>query len=88
MEKERHVRNPFLMRAFGHHGIIFRESRDYVLVYQDDGVGMNVAGVRRSFGTMGLPGLIGRVEGMGGRMQLRSGKGGGLYVAIHWPKRT
>lgn len=70
------------------HLVLRQQSSDYVLVYQDDGVGMNVAGVRRSFGTMGLPGLIGRVEGMGGRMQLRSGKGGGLYVAIHWPKRT
>lgn len=61
------------------------ETEGYLLFYQDDGVGMDVSGVGQTFGTMGFPGMIGRVEGMGGRISVRSDKGKGMEVQVRWP---
>jgi two-component system sensor histidine kinase ComP len=62
-----------------------KEGNEFGLYYEDDGVGMDVSKVGQSFGTMGFPGMIGRVEGIGGRIVIRSQKGKGLSVKIRWP---
>lgn len=60
--------------------------------YRDDGIGMDTATVAPSFSTMGLPGLISRVEGLGGRVRLtpayESTGRSGLSVRLLVPAET
>jgi two-component system sensor histidine kinase ComP len=58
----------------------------FTLDYSDDGVGLDVSKIGKSFGTMGFPGMIGRVEGLGGRIQFRSEQGDGLKITIQWAR--
>lgn len=60
----------------------------FTLNYSDDGVGLDVSKIGKSFGTMGFPGMIGRVEGLGGRIQFRSGQGDGLKITIQWARKA
>ncbi|MCL1632439.1 hypothetical protein M3N64_10965 [Sporolactobacillus sp. CPB3-1] len=56
----------------------------FLLAYADDGIGMDVSGIGYSFGTMGFPGMIGRVEGLGGQAAIESEKGKGVSIVIQW----
>ncbi|RYM04916.1 hypothetical protein EWH99_08495 [Sporolactobacillus sp. THM7-7] len=57
----------------------------YRLTYDDNGIGMDVTRLGQVLGTMGLPGMLSRVEGLGGRMNLRSRAGEGMHVTITFP---
>ncbi|GAY78502.1 sensor histidine kinase [Sporolactobacillus inulinus] len=64
-----------------------KENDRFALTYSDDGIGLNVSTIEKSFGTMGLPGMIGRVEGMGGQLAIDSQPGNGLKISIQWTKK-
>ncbi|MFT8871593.1 MAG: ATP-binding protein [Sporolactobacillus sp.] len=59
------------------------------LIYDDDGVGVNAQTMLHSFGTMGIPGIVGRVESAGGSISIQSnreqGDHRGFHVAVRWP---
>ncbi|WP_100487628.1 histidine kinase [Sporolactobacillus pectinivorans] len=69
--------------------IIAQEKDHYELLYDDDGIGMEENVVGQPFSTMGLPGLIGRVESTAGRVIIHSVKEEtaqkGLHFEIVWP---
>ncbi|RYL89802.1 histidine kinase [Sporolactobacillus sp. THM19-2] len=60
-----------------------------LLIYRDDGAGIDDSQIDPSFSTMGLPGLISRVEGLGGSIRLTQAQEkpapGGLAVRIDLP---
>jgi len=64
-----------------------KEGGLFTLNYADDGVGLDVAKIGKSFGTMGFPGMIGRVEGLGGRINIRSEKGKGVEIIMQWTSK-
>lgn len=61
-----------------------KKNGQFTLAYADDGVGLDVSKIGKSFGTMGFPGMIGRVEGLGGRINICSEKGNGVDITIQW----
>jgi two-component system sensor histidine kinase ComP len=61
-----------------------KENDQFTLAYADNGVGLDVSKIGKSFGTMGFPGMIGRVEGLGGRINICSEKGNGVEITIQW----
>jgi two-component system sensor histidine kinase ComP len=61
-----------------------KENDKFTLAYADNGVGLDVSKIGKSFGTMGFPGMIGRVEGLGGRINICSEKGNGVEITIQW----
>ncbi|MET1250437.1 ATP-binding protein [Sporolactobacillus sp. STCC-11] len=61
-----------------------KENGQFTLTYADDGIGLDVSKIGQSFGTMGFPGMIGRVEGLGGRFNICSKKGNGVEITIQW----
>ncbi|MCO7127702.1 hypothetical protein NIE88_18315 [Sporolactobacillus shoreicorticis] len=64
-----------------------KENDLFTLNYSDDGIGLDVSKIGNSFGTMGFPGMIGRVEGLGGRITIRSEKGKGLAITMQWTSK-
>ncbi|UAK15975.1 sensor histidine kinase [Sporolactobacillus terrae] len=66
---------------------LMKKNDRFMLTYSDDGIGLNVSAIGKSFGTMGLPGMIGRVEGMGGHLAIDSQPGSGLRISIQWTKK-
>lgn len=71
--------------------LLSEESTQYVLIYDDDGVGMDKDVIKRqnNLSTMGLPGLKGRVAITGGRITADSLNNDadkkGLHIEIVWP---
>lgn len=74
------------------HLSLTQEGRWYVLDYLDDGIGIDLNQLDRSFSTMGIPGMIGRAEGLSGKITLESGKESGkrkgLHVVVRLPKKS
>ncbi|WKB36970.1 ATP-binding protein [Terrilactibacillus sp. S3-3] len=74
--------------------ILIEEGKQYVLIYDDDGVGINKDEIchQNNFSIMGLPGLRGRVAITSGRITIDSLKNNadkkGLHIEIVWPLRT
>jgi two-component system sensor histidine kinase ComP len=68
---------------------ISREDDYILLLYDDDGVGMDTQQIGSSFSTMGLSGVIGRVKIVGGKLIIDSLKDDtekkGLHIEIEWP---
>lgn len=52
------------------------------LIYQDDGIGFNLATLQNSFTTMGLFGIRERVKSIGGSIQITTAEGEGMSVYI------
>lgn len=71
--------------------ILAEESTRYILLYDDDGIGIDKDVLKRQhhFSTMGWPGLNGRVAITGGQLNIDSLKTGngrkGLHLEIVWP---
>ncbi|MFX3617808.1 MAG: sensor histidine kinase [Sporolactobacillus sp.] len=69
--------------------ILAKQENYYELLYDDDGIGTDKEMLDRSFSTMGIPGIIGRVESMGGTIEIQSKENEapnkGFHVAIIWP---
>lgn len=69
--------------------ILAKQENYYELLYDDDGIGTDKEVLDRSFSTMGIPGIIGRVESMGGTIEIQSKENEvpnkGFHVAIIWP---
>lgn len=73
-----------------HVTLIFSEEKDYYkLIYDDDGIGIDKNKLTRSFSTMGLPGLIERVQSTEGKIAMDTVVDNcqkkGLHVEITWP---
>jgi two-component system sensor histidine kinase ComP len=68
---------------------LLREDDYILLLYDDDGVGMDTQQIGSSFSTMGLSGVIGRVKSVGGKLIIDSLKDDaekkGLHIEIKWP---
>ncbi|MDF2565597.1 MAG: putative signal transduction histidine kinase, partial [Massilibacillus sp.] len=68
---------------------ISREDDYILLLYDDDGVGMDPQQIDSSFSTMGFSGVIGRVKSVGGKLIIDSLKDDaekkGLHIEIKWP---
>lgn len=66
-----------------------REDDYLLLLYDDDGVGMDTQQIDSSFSTMGLSGVIGRVRSEGGKFIIESLNDDverkGLHIEIEWP---
>ncbi|WP_229727439.1 ATP-binding protein [Sporolactobacillus putidus] len=71
--------------------IVSQKSDHYLLLYDDDGIGLKKNPISPSFGTMGLSGLIGRVESTGGTITMDTINEDhfkkGLHIEIIWPIR-
>jgi two-component system sensor histidine kinase ComP len=69
--------------------MLFREDDYILLLYDDDGVGMNPQQINSSFSTMGLLGVTERVKSVGGKLIINSLKDDaekkGLHIEIEWP---
>lgn len=58
------------------------------LVYEDNGIGMDVGSLKDSFGSMGMYGMEQRVRSMDGNISLHSSPNNGLVVHISIPVST
>jgi signal transduction histidine kinase len=60
-------------------------SRPFVLVVEDDGVGINLGAVEEKAGSFGIIGMRERAQLLGGRLEIRNGEMGGARLEFHGP---
>ena len=59
-----------------------QSNQNLVLLYQDNGIGMDMTKVKDSFQTIGLSGIKERINSIGGTMEIHSTPGNGMKVLI------
>jgi two-component system, NarL family, sensor histidine kinase ComP len=57
-------------------------TQSLVLLYQDNGIGMDMTKLKDSFNTIGLSGITERIKSIGGSMEIHSTLGNGMNVLI------
>ena len=57
-------------------------NQNLVLLYQDNGIGMDMTKLKDSFKTIGLSGIKERIKSIGGTMEINSTPGNGMNVLI------
>ena len=57
-------------------------TQSLVLLYQDNGIGMDMTKLKDSFKTIGLSGITERIKSIGGSMEIHSTPGNGMKVLI------